>query len=182
MEPSSSPAAVVRRFNRFYTRQIGVLHENLLESPFSLTEVRILYELANQDRLLASELARHLGLDTGYLSRILRRFEARGLVRRTPSKTDARQNPLTLTPQGRRTFASLDAASTREIATMLEGLADADRNRLLGAMEAIEELLSGDSPVASPFIPAHPPARRHGLGGAGARPAVLARVRMERGV
>src|SRR5689334_7443005 len=93
----------VRHFNRFYTRQIGVLQEGWLKSPFSLTEVRVLYELAHQDDLTATELGRELGLDASYLSRILSGFEKRGLIERTPSATDGRQTHLRLTKPGRQT-------------------------------------------------------------------------------
>ena len=99
--------ATVRRFNRFYTRQIGVLHEGLLGSPFSLTEGRVLYELAHRERPTATQLARDLDLDPGYLSRILRDFEQRGLLARTPSEVDGRQSLLALTPRGREAFAPL---------------------------------------------------------------------------
>ncbi|MFZ0635074.1 MAG: helix-turn-helix domain-containing GNAT family N-acetyltransferase [Candidatus Acidiferrales bacterium] len=142
----------MRRFNRFYTRQMGVLHEKLLRSPFSLTEVRVLYELAHRKAPTASELAGDLGLDAGYLSRILGGFETRGLVRRTPSENDARQSLLALTPKGRKTFAPLDAASTDEVRTMLGGLSDTEQNRLVGAMAAIEELLGGGRREKAPYI------------------------------
>jgi DNA-binding MarR family transcriptional regulator/GNAT superfamily N-acetyltransferase len=145
-------ADAVRRFNRFYTRQIGLLHEKLLRSPFSLTEVRVLYELAHRDLPTSSELARDLGLDAGYLSRILHGFETRGLVRRTTSKNDARQSLLALTPKGRKTFGPLDAASTGEVRAMLGGLSDEEQNRLVGAMGAIEELLGGGRHESVPYI------------------------------
>src|ERR1700680_4984520 len=96
--------AAVRQFNRFYTRQIGVLEERLLDTPFSLTESRLLYELANRAAPTASELAKDLGLEPGYLSRILRSFESRGLVARTPSEIDGRQTHVLLTPEGRRAY------------------------------------------------------------------------------
>jgi len=147
-----SRADAVRRFNRFYTRQIGVLHEKLLQSPFSLTEVRVLYELAHRDRPTASELAAGLGLDAGYLSRILRGFETSGLVRRKTAENDARQSLLTLTPKGRKTFAPLDAASTGEVRALLDRLSEEQQNRLVGAMSAIENLLGSERQEKVPYI------------------------------
>src|SRR5712692_6317009 len=111
--------ASVRRFNRFYTQKIGVLDEGLLHSPFSLTEARILYELAHRDRPSASEIARALHLDPGYLSRILRSFRRRGLIERARAATDGRRSHLSLTPAGEAAFALLDAGSRDEIGVLL---------------------------------------------------------------
>ena len=122
--------AAVRRFNRFYTRQIGLLQETLLRSPFSLTEARVLYELGNRAPTHATALGQELGLDAGYLSRILRGFERRGLLERAPSKTDGRQSVLGLTGRGRTAFARLDGASRREIGTLLDRLPAPDQTRL----------------------------------------------------
>jgi DNA-binding MarR family transcriptional regulator/N-acetylglutamate synthase-like GNAT family acetyltransferase len=133
--------AAVRQFNRFYTRRIGVLEERLLDTPFSLTESRLLYELANRAAPTASELAKDLGLDPGYLSRILRAFESRGLVVRTPSEIDGRQSHLELTPQGRSAFFPLDRRSREAVAAMLEKLGEAQQRRLIAAMAAIEATL-----------------------------------------
>ena len=133
--------AAVRQFNRFYTHQIGVLEERLLDTPFSLTESRLLYELANRSAPTASELAKDLGLDPGYLSRILRSFEARGLVARTPSELDGRQTHLELTPEGRGAFLPLDLRSREAVAAMLEKLGEAQQRRLIAAMAAIEATL-----------------------------------------
>src|SRR5262245_12664614 len=124
----------VRRFNRFYTKQIGVLHEGLLQSPFSLSEVRVLYELAHQENITASELAKELGLDAGYLSRILRRFEYCGFLDRTPSQTDGRRSHLRLTQQGLDAFAPLDQRSHDEVAALLDTLPSTEQKRLLDAM------------------------------------------------
>src|SRR4029077_11360184 len=120
----SSPAlehriAAVRRFNRFYTQKIGVLQEGLLESPFSLAEARVLYELVRHDRPTASEIARELSLDPGYLSRMLRGFQRRGLLRREPLAGDARQRHLSLTPAGQAAFAPLDARSREDVGALL---------------------------------------------------------------
>jgi DNA-binding MarR family transcriptional regulator/GNAT superfamily N-acetyltransferase len=133
-----------RRFNRFYTRHIGVLREGAYKSPFSLTEVRVLYELANRDQPTATALGRELGLDPGYLSRILRGFERRGLVLKARSAADGRQSHLSLTAQGRKVFAPLNARSHAEVAAMLGGLSPAAQARVVGAMQTIERVL-GDS-------------------------------------
>lgn len=141
--------AAVRRFNRFYTQRIGVLKEGLLESPFSLAQSRVLYELAHRRSATASALAKELGLDPGYLSRILRGFETEGLIVRTPSETDARQSSIALTDAGRAAFAPLDRASREEIAGLLERLPGPQQRRLVEAMRTIETLL-GDPPAARP--------------------------------
>ncbi len=131
----------VRRFNRFYTQQIGVLNEGLLRSPFSLTEVRVLYELAHHEQPTATELGKALGLDAGYLSRILRGFDRQGLIERKPSEADGRQSLLGLTEQGRQAFATLNARSRDEIGAMLGDLSAVEQQHLLEAMHAIEGLL-----------------------------------------
>jgi DNA-binding MarR family transcriptional regulator/N-acetylglutamate synthase-like GNAT family acetyltransferase len=142
----------VRRFNRFYTRQIGVLQEHLLDSPFSLTEARVLYELAHQEQTTASQLGEGLGLDRGYLSRLLRSFQQRRLVAKQPSPTDGRQQLLSLTDKGRATFAQLNARSREDIGVMLSKLAPADQERLVAAMQAIERLLGPAPESQVPYI------------------------------
>jgi Transcriptional regulators len=141
---SPSPVQTVRRFNRFYTKQIGVLNDGLLQSPFSLAEVRVLYELAHREQPTAVQLANELALDDGYLSRILRTFRKRGLIARTPAETDRRQRLLALTPRGRSLFASLNARSDDQVATMLRELSPSDQDRLVDAMRTIESLLLRD--------------------------------------
>jgi DNA-binding MarR family transcriptional regulator/GNAT superfamily N-acetyltransferase len=145
-------AAAVRGFNRFYTRQIGVLRKTFLDSPYSLGEARVLYEIASRQAPTASDVARALDLDAGYLSRLLRAFERRGLIRRTTSPRDARQSHLSLTPRGRRAYAPLERRSQREAATMLARLAPAERSRLIAAMHTIHGLL-GDDLKSSPQRP-----------------------------
>lgn len=140
-----------RRFNRFYTRQIGVLHEGAYDSPFSLTQVRVLYELAHRDRPTATVLGRDLGLDAGYLSRLLRGFEKRGLVTRTRSPHDGRQSHLALTAHGRRVFAPLNARSHDQVAAMLRGLTPVGQAQVIDAMETIERLLGNPAP-ATPYV------------------------------
>jgi len=143
----------VRRFNRFYTQRIGMLRQGLYDSPWSLTEVRVLYELAHAaDATVATDLAQRLGLDAGYLSRILRGFVAKGYLRKAPARGDARRLQLTLTPAGRKAFAPLDRASHDEIAAMLVPMASEAQARLVGAMGTIESLL-GDPPAsAAPVV------------------------------
>ena len=156
--PSQAPAAAahfdqriaaVRRFNRFYTRQIGVLREKPYQSPVSLTEIRVLYELAHRAKPTASELSNDLGLDAGYLSRILTGFDKRGWLDRKPSAADGRQSLLSLTAQGKKFLAPLDARSREEVGQMLGGLSAAAQNRLVDAMHAIENLL-GVQPAQKP--------------------------------
>jgi len=146
--------AAVRAFNRFYTQRIGALREHHLESPFPLTGVRVLYELAHWpetgDAPSASVLAARLALDEGYLSRMLRSFEQRRLVRKKPSAADARRKSLTLTRPGRQLFASLDARSRAEVAAILGKLSTAGQSRVVEAMRSIGSLLG--QPVAD----AHP--------------------------
>jgi len=142
----------VRRFNRFYTRQIGVLEEGMLASPYSLTEVRVLYELAHRDQPTATEVGRALGLDGGYLSRILRGFQQRGLVDSTPSAADGRQNLLRLTGQGRETFDSLDARARAAVGAMLSRLPAPEQCRLIAAMQAVEAVLAEEPDSREPYL------------------------------
>jgi DNA-binding MarR family transcriptional regulator/GNAT superfamily N-acetyltransferase len=152
---SPSSVQTVRRFNRFYTRQIGVLNEGLLESPFSLAELRVLYELAHRQEPTAGQLAQELALDDGYLSRILRAFRSRGLIARKRADADRRQRLLTLTSKGRSIFASLNARSDEQVATMLRGLSPTEQERLVSAMGTIEQLLARDEtsqPSRAPYL------------------------------
>jgi DNA-binding MarR family transcriptional regulator/GNAT superfamily N-acetyltransferase len=147
--------SAVRHFNRFYTRQIGVLREGLLHSPYPLTEARIIYELGNRDGLTAAQLGRELGLDPGYLSRTLGRFEEQGLLERVRDEVDARQRLLSLTARGREAFAVLDRRSHEEISEMLGQLSEEDQQRLLAAMRTIEGVLDTSLGFAEPFIIRH---------------------------
>jgi DNA-binding MarR family transcriptional regulator/GNAT superfamily N-acetyltransferase len=133
--------AAVRAFNRFYTRQLGVLGQRLLESPFSLSDARVLYELAHRDGAAAKEIGAELDLDPGYLSRIVQKFDEEGLVSRKPLASDRRQYQLGLTAKGRAAFAKLEHSSQDHVGQMLGALASEDRKRLLGAMQSIERLL-----------------------------------------
>jgi DNA-binding MarR family transcriptional regulator/N-acetylglutamate synthase-like GNAT family acetyltransferase len=133
--------AAVRRFNRFYTRQIGVLRKDYLGSPYTLGEMRVLYELSQGETKTASEIGHALDLDAGYLSRVLRNFEKRGLIRRKTSRTDARQSDITLTSRGAKVFAPFEKRSQDFVAAMLGTLKPNEQTRLVGAMHAIETLL-----------------------------------------
>src|SRR5512145_615185 len=142
----------MRRFNRFYTQKIGVLREGLLDSPFSLSEARVLYELANRDAPTASELARDLGFDAGYLSRIVRGFQGRRLLAKRRSERDGRQSHLTLTAKGRRAFATLDRRSRAEIGGLLSALIIEDQRRLVAAMRTIEGILAPDRRAPAAYL------------------------------
>jgi DNA-binding MarR family transcriptional regulator/GNAT superfamily N-acetyltransferase len=150
--PFERRIAAVRRFTRFYTRQIGLLREGLHASPFSLTQARVLYELANRSPATAADVARDLGLDAGYLSRILRGFAQRGLLDRTRSQNDGRESHLALTPAGREAFAPLDRGSHDEVAAMLAPLSEGAQARLVEAMATVEQLLGGRSKAAPPYL------------------------------
>jgi DNA-binding MarR family transcriptional regulator/GNAT superfamily N-acetyltransferase len=149
---AASRVAAVRRFNRFYTRQIGLLQEKLLHSAFSLTEMRVLYELAHTPNVTASDLTRQLGLDAGYTSRILGKFEQKGFIRRTASDEDARRSHLELTPKGRKTFEPLNSASEDQVHAILASLAEPDQSTLVKAMTAIEQVLEPSDAPKVPFI------------------------------
>lgn len=142
----------VRRFNRFFTRKIGVLREGLLHTPYSLTEARILFEVADREEVTATDLSRELGLDPGYLSRILSGMEQRGLIEKVPSQTDARRRLLSLTPEGRDAFSLLDARSREEVGEMLGELAEEEQRRLLDAMLTIEGVLDKSFKFSEPFF------------------------------
>src|SRR5262249_41066691 len=142
---SESAVETVRKFNRFYTRKIGVLDEGLLKSRFSLTEVRVLYELAHRDQATAAAIREELGLDGGYLSRILSVFQKHGLIAKTSSRADGRERLLTLTGKGRREFDTLNARSNDQIDAMLHELPAGEKERLVGAMATIARLLGSDA-------------------------------------
>jgi DNA-binding MarR family transcriptional regulator/GNAT superfamily N-acetyltransferase len=151
-QPADDRVARVRRFNRFYTRQLGVLRKTYLGSPYSLAEARILYEIAKGGAPTATDIARALDLDAGYLSRTLRSFEKTGLIARKASASDARQSHLALTARGRKAYAPLERRSQRATADMLGRLSGPDEARLIAAMTTIEELLAG-APENSPPQP-----------------------------
>ena len=151
-EDTGTRIDALRRFNRFFTRRIGVLREGLLHTPYSLTEARILFEIAKHDSLTASILSRELGLDPGYLSRILAGLQRQGLIEKTPSESDARRRLLAITPVGRDAFSLLDARSREEIAEMLGELSEEEQRRLLEAMRAIERILDKGFKYSEPFF------------------------------
>jgi DNA-binding MarR family transcriptional regulator/GNAT superfamily N-acetyltransferase len=142
---------ILRDFNRFYTRKIGVL-DGMASTPFSLAEARVLYELAHRERPTATDIRTELGLDAGYMSRILRDFEHRKLVRREQSKVDERQRFLSLTTKGRREFAPLDDRSNRDIAAMLERLSSTERKQLVEAVQTVRSLLDDKIEPQIPYL------------------------------
>ncbi len=163
--------ATVRRFNRFYTRQIGLLQRGYLDSPFSLSEVRVLYEIAHRDHPAAATIAQDLGLDTGYLSRMLAGLEKRGLLLRQPECADGRRSRLSLTRRGRTAFTPLERSADRDVDAMLAKLAPLQRRSLLDSMTTIEKILAPSGAAAEPsyLIRPHQPGdmgwviHRHGV-------------------
>jgi DNA-binding MarR family transcriptional regulator/GNAT superfamily N-acetyltransferase len=152
MRPIDARAESVRQFNRFYTRRIGALGEGHLGSPFSLTETRVLYELAHRDRPTASEIGDALGLDRGYLSRTLRAFKRRGLIA-TTTGADRRRSHLTLTAAGRKAFAPLDRGARKAVVEMLAPLSDGEQQRILDAMNTIRTAFGGGEPSSDVEVP-----------------------------
>jgi DNA-binding MarR family transcriptional regulator/GNAT superfamily N-acetyltransferase len=148
--------AAVRRFNRFYTRQIGVLRRTYLDSPYSLGEMRVLYELAT-GATTATDIVRALDLDAGYVSRVLRNFEKKGLIARKASQEDARQSEIALTAAGRRMFAPFEKRSNEQVGGMLAKLGSAQQMRLVRAMGDIEMLLADGAAVSAPNYILRPP-------------------------
>jgi len=147
----AAPVAAMRAFNRFYTRRIGVLHERLLHTDFTLPQSRLLWELAHHDGVTAATLARELELDPGYLSRLLRGLKEQGLLKSTTAKHDARRSVLRLSAAGRRAFAPLDARSHDETSRLLSRLNPAQQRDLLTSMARVQALL--DDPQPAPATP-----------------------------
>lgn len=150
--PSQAQTAAVRRFNRFYTREVGVLRKNFLDTPWSLAEMRVLFEIANGEDVTASDMGKSLDLDPAYLSRMLRIFEKDGLVTRTRSKADARVSYLGLSAKGGKQFAAANERQVASTIAMLTRLQPADRERLVGAMKTIETLLAGETEAKTEVV------------------------------
>jgi DNA-binding MarR family transcriptional regulator/GNAT superfamily N-acetyltransferase len=149
---TTATAEAVRRFNRFYTRRIGVLEESLLGSGLTLSQARLVFELGRRSEWTAGGMAAELGLDAGYVSRLLGSLEKRRLIARRPSEADGRQAIVALTAKGRESYSLLDARSQDEIAAMLARLAPADVQRLLSTMATIEALMGDTEPVRVPYV------------------------------
>ena len=159
MKSNSSPdpalegqIATVRGFSRFYTSKLGIIEPKLLDSPWSLQEARIIYEIAQHESCTATNLVRSLGLDAGFLSRTLAALQRRQIVARKPSKADRRANELVLTAKGRAAFVELDNRSRSEVAALLRGLDDDGRARVVGAMTAIEQALQPPAQKPTGFL------------------------------
>jgi DNA-binding MarR family transcriptional regulator/N-acetylglutamate synthase-like GNAT family acetyltransferase len=145
----------VRRFNRAYTRRIGLLQAGLVDTPYSLTEARVLYEVATAPGTTASAIAGAIGLDNGYLSRILKRFETTGLIAKSPSPQDGRQSLLSLSPAGTDAFQELDRGSAAQVAAMLAPLPEGAQQRLVAAMRTIETTLTQNDGAAAVVLRPH---------------------------
>jgi DNA-binding MarR family transcriptional regulator/GNAT superfamily N-acetyltransferase len=169
-KPPASHVREVRAFNRFYTQRIGILQRGVLQSPYSLTEVRVLYELANGAELTATDVQRILGLDRGYLSRILRSFERSGMLLRERSTKDGRRSLISLTGQGRKVFSALNARQSSDVEKMLQSVPDSVREKLVGSMQTIQRVLNSETAGAGKVsLRAHRPGDmgwvmfRHGI-------------------
>lgn len=157
---SQSHVAAVRRFNRFYTREVGALSGHFLDSPFSLTEVRVLYEVAHRPGIAAADLKRELGIDAGYLSRMLAGFARRGLVIHATAAGDARRKELSLSAKGGREFARIEARQRSDVRKMLERAPERDQRALVRRMDEIQKLLVPNAPPSRSAIALRP--HRHG--------------------
>jgi DNA-binding MarR family transcriptional regulator/GNAT superfamily N-acetyltransferase len=164
--------AAVRRFSRFYSRRLGMLQDAFLQTAFSLAEARVLYELAHRDQPTATAVADALGIDRGYLSRILRSFGERGLVAKSSSRADGRQSLLALTARGRKSFAAINQRSQKDVAAMLEKISRPDQDRVVAAMGAIERLIVEEDAKMQTSYVVRPP-RTGEMGWVVARHAVL---------
>jgi len=131
----------IRSFNRFYTNIIGLLDQHFLDSPFSLTEGRVLYEICNIAECSAKKIREKVVIDEGYLSRILNSFTKRGLIKKSPSSQDGRLQIIVPTEKGKREFSNINTNSNRVISQMIEKLSEEEREALLNKMEGIRELL-----------------------------------------
>jgi DNA-binding MarR family transcriptional regulator/predicted N-acetyltransferase YhbS len=163
--------AAMRRFNRFYTRHLGVLNDGYLDSPFSLTQARVLYEIRERGSVTATEIGRDLGLDAGYLSRILGHFEKSGLIRKERSPSDGRQSFLSITAMGRKAMELLERRTVRQVGDVLHRLSDPEQDRLVTAMRTVERMIAA-GPALRPEIVLREP-RPGDLGWVVARHATL---------
>ena len=152
MADVADPVERVRHFSRYYTRRIGLLDEGLLRSPFSLTEARVIWELAHRPDATATELASELGVDAGYLSRVLRGLQRRHVVQRRRAPDDGRKFLLTLGTAGRAAFRKLDSASRAQIEALLAPLGSEDRSRLVAALETVTDLLNARADERVPYV------------------------------
>jgi DNA-binding MarR family transcriptional regulator/GNAT superfamily N-acetyltransferase len=152
LSPAASRVAAFRRFNRFYTQKIGVLESSYLQSPFSLAEARVLYELAQRQEITASEISASLGLDMGYLSRILAKLQARHLIKRAPAEQDARQRLIQVTAKGIQSVSALDASSQAQAGALLARLSGPQQAGVLQAMSQIQSTLGNESGPNEPYL------------------------------
>lgn len=151
VQPADRTVAAIRDFNRFYTRKIGLV-DGTASRPFSLAEARVLFELARLERPTATQIRKELGLDAGYMSRILGEFERQKLVKRERSAGDERRKALSLTAKGQRAFAPLDERSSRQMAELLGSLSAGERTQLVDAAQAMQRLLGDKGKTATPYL------------------------------